>query len=81
MLVSTFGDSLDDETFKDKEGRYSPKAISRNARDRRPGTLGFAEALLLIYNSKCKKQLSIKKLYWSNGRKSGVAPPDFETDN
>ena len=81
MLVSAYGDSLDDETFKEHVGKYSAKAISRNAKDRRPGTIGFAEALIIVYNGQKKKHLSLKKLYWSNGRKKGAAPPDFETDN
>ena len=81
MLVSAYGDSLDVETFKEHVGKYSAKAISRNAKDRRPGTIGFAEALVIVYNGQKKKHLSLKKLYWSNGRKKGAAPPDFETDN
>ena len=80
MLISAYGDSLDDETFKEHVGKYSAKAISRNAKDRRPGTIGFAEALVIVYNGQKKKHLSLKKLYWSNGRKKGAAPPDFETD-
>ena len=80
MVVSAYGESLDDETFKDHVGRYSAKAISRMAKDRRPGTIGFAEALIIVYNGKNKRHLSFKKLYWNNGRKAGIAPPDFETD-
>lgn len=81
QLIAAFGDSLNDEVFKDHAGHYSAKAISRTAKDRRPGTVGFAEALLIIYNGKNKKKLSLSKLYWSNGKKRGVAPPDFEVDN
>lgn len=81
MIISAYGDSLDDETFKDHVGRYSAKAISRNAKDRRPGIIGFAEAMIIVYNGKNKRHLSLKKLYWNNGRKKGNAPPDFETTN
>ena len=80
ILVSAYGDNLNDEMFKDHVGRYSAKAITRNARDRRPGALGFAEALIIVYNGKNKKKLSLQKLYWSTGRKKGEAPPDFETE-
>ena len=54
MLVSAFGESLDDETFKDHVRKYSAKTISRTAKDRRPGTIGFAEALLIVYNGKSR---------------------------
>ncbi|MBR3430667.1 MAG: hypothetical protein IKG87_11260 [Clostridia bacterium] len=80
ILVSAYGDNLNDEMFKDHVGRYSAKAITRNARDRRPGALGFAEALVIVYNGKNKKKLSLQKLYWSTGRKKGEAPPDFEME-
>ena len=78
MLISAFGDSLKDETFKDHLSNYSAKAISRAAKDRRPGSIGFAEALLNAYNGKNKRHLSPNKLTWSNGRRKGQAPPDFE---
>ena len=80
MLIDAYGDNLNDEMFKEHAGRYSAKAITRNARDRRPGTLGFAEALLIVYNGKNKKKLYVQKLYWSNGRKKGEAPPDYEAE-
>ena len=35
----------------------------RTARERRPGSLGYAEAMLLEYNRKCRHTLSMKKLY------------------
>ena len=79
MLVAAYGESLNEEIFKDHVGRFSAKAISRNARDRRPGSFGFAEALVIVYNGKSKKRLSLKKLYWNNGSRKGEAPPDFET--
>jgi len=53
-LIVSFGSVLRDEMFKEKCGAYSTKQISRNAKDRRPGSLGYAEALLIIYNGKCK---------------------------
>ena len=81
LVVYAYGDSLNDEVFKDHVGRYSAKAISRNAKDRRPGAMGFAEAIVLVYNGKNKKRLSLQKLYWSNSKKrKGEAPLDFEVD-
>ena len=81
QVIAAYGDSLNEEIFKDHLGRVSAKAISRTARDRRPGTIGFAEALVLVYNGKTKKKLSMQKLYWSVGKQKGDPPPDFEYGN
>lgn len=62
-LINAYGDDLKDDTFKEKVGRCSVKEISRNAKERRPGSLGFAEALLLAYNKKCRIQLKMELLY------------------
>ena len=80
QLIHAYGDSLNEEAFKDHVGRISPKTIARTARDRHPGTIGFAEAILLAYNKQNKKRLFLQKLYWSNSssRRKGDAPPDFE---
>ncbi len=78
QLIHAYGDSLNEEIFKEHVGRISPKAISRTAHDRHPGTIGFAEALILAYNKSNKKRLFVQKLYWSNSRRKGAAPPDYE---
>lgn len=51
-LINAFGDNLNDNIFKEKVGQCSVKEIARTARERRPGSAGYAEALLLAYN-KC----------------------------
>ena len=66
-LVDTFGDKMRDDVFKDKLGQFSPKEIARTAKDRRAGSLGFAEAILLAYNKKMKFSLKWGDLY-SNKR-------------
>jgi hypothetical protein len=48
------------------------------ARDRRPGSVGFAEAIVIAYNVKCKRKLSMDKLSWSMKKRRGAPPPDFE---
>ena len=40
--------------------------------------MGFAEALVIVYNGKHKKKLSLEKLYWSSKKRKGEAPPDFD---
>ena len=72
-LVVIYGDALDDEVFKDRVGRCSVKSISRTAKDRRPGALGYAEAIVIAYNIKCKNKLSIKELYGKGKEKSADA--------
>ena len=65
-LIVTYKDELDDEIFKEKVGTVSIKTLTRTAKDRRPGTMGFAEAMVLEYNGKKKfspHRLSINKLY------------------
>ncbi len=46
-LDNAYGETMKDDTFKEKVGRVSVREISRSARERRAGSLGFAEALLL----------------------------------
>ena len=74
-LIAVYGDSMEDEIFKDHVGSNSAKAIARVAKDRRPGTLGYAEALILAYNNKNKRHLSLAKLFW-NGKKKNL-PDDI----
>lgn len=59
-------------------GRFSAKDISRTAKERRAGSLGYAEAMLLAYNRKMRYPLRWGKLY----NKKGVddTGPDVETD-
>lgn len=64
-LINAYGDHLKDDIFKEKLGRVSVKEISRAAKERRAGSLGFAEAMLIIYNKKLRNgnALQWEKLY------------------
>ncbi len=63
-VVNAFGDEINDNIFKEKIGQCSVKEIVRNAKDRRPGSAGFAEALVLAYNKNRRSNLlSFDKLY------------------
>ena len=81
-LVYTFGDAMKDETFKEKVGEMSVKLLSRTAKERRPGSMGYAEAMLLAYNRKCKYPLKWTKLYEKNvGNNEGLdIDMDLEED-
>ena len=64
-LVTAFGDGLNDESFKERVGNISVKQLVRAAKDRRSGSAGLAEAMLVEYNGKRKNpagKLSISKL-------------------
>ena len=65
-LVEVFGDTLDDDLFKEKLGNVSIKQLTRTAKERRPGSMGYAEAMIIEYNGKKKNnayRLHINKLY------------------
>ena len=62
-LIVTFEDTMRDDIFKEKVGIYSPREISRKAKERRSGTMGYAEALLVAYNAKMKNPLKWENLY------------------
>ena len=56
-LLYAYQDSIKDEIFKAKVGEVSIKEISKTAKERRAGSLGYAEAILLIYNKKMRNAL------------------------
>lgn len=62
-LMNSFGDKLKQDLFVERLGRISPKEITRCAKERRNGSLGFAEALLVYYNKKTKCPLRWNSLY------------------
>lgn len=65
-LIVTYGDALDDEIFKNRLGAISVKQLTRTAKERKAGSLGFAEAMVIEYNGKKKNnayKLRISKLY------------------
>lgn len=67
-LVVVYGDKLSDSIFKEKLGAVSVREIARTAKDRRVGSLGYAETMLIIYNKKTKSGLRWSNLYSHKGR-------------
>lgn len=80
-LVSCYGDNLKDELFKEKLSRISVKEVSRTARDRRAGSLGYSEALLLAYNKKSQHPLRFEQLYSNKGKRAENAITKEEADS
>lgn len=68
-LIHCFGDDIKEDLFAEKLGRISIKELSRTARDRRAGSLGYSEAMLLAYNKKSQKPLKFEQLYSNKGVK------------
>ena len=62
-VITAYGDTLKDNLFKERLGRISVKELARTARDRRAGSLGFAEAIVITYNKKNHSALPMEKLY------------------
>lgn len=65
-LCVIYKNQLNEEVFKEKCGAISVKALTRIAKERRPGSMGFAEAMIIEYNGKKKSsayRLNIRMLY------------------
>jgi hypothetical protein len=62
-LIVNYGDLMKDDVFCDRLGKVSAREITRNAKDKREGSLGFAEAILTVYNKKTSGGLHRTMLY------------------
>ncbi len=79
-LIYTYGDNIKDEVFKEKLGVISIKEIIKTAKERRAGSVGFAEAILSFYNNRLKKgALKWSQLYSVKPPKKEDDPPREET--
>lgn len=78
-LVYAYGEQLKEDVFKDKLGKVSIKEISRTAKDRRRGSLGYSEAILLVYNSRkgAGSILPYDKLYVHQKMNSNITQSDI----
>ena len=74
-IIDTYGESLKEDVFKEHVGKLSIKSIIRTAKERRPGSLGYSEAMMLAYNAKNKYRLSLRALY---GGKATASPDEEE---
>ena len=64
-LANCYGDQLKEETFKEKLSKIPVKTLIRSAKERRGGTRGYAEAMLIEYNKRLRVQLPWDWLYKS----------------
>ena len=77
-MIVAFGDVLKDDAFKDKVGKFSAREIGRTAKDRKAGSLGYAEAMLIAYNKKLKNPLKWAKLYTKSVVLDDYLDPGYE---
>ncbi len=66
-LLVCYENKLRLDVFQERLSRYSAKEITRVAKERRSGSMGFAEALLIYYNKKSRNPLRWNNLYNNKG--------------
>lgn len=66
-FLYAFKDNVNDSIFKEKLGEVSIKELTKMAKERRAGSLGYAEAMLIFYNKRLKNCLRWNDLYTSKG--------------
>jgi len=79
-FIEVYGDEIDDNLFVEKLGAISIKQLSRNAKERRPGSLGYVEAIIIEYNGRKKNpanRLSLGKLYKNKRSNKDELPDDL----
>ena len=73
-LIDAYGDELKEDAFIDRLSKVSPKELIRTAKERRAGSMGYAEAMLIYYNRKTRNALSWGKLYAHKKKNSAWVP-------
>ena len=87
LLVTAFGDNLRDDLFQEKVGKFSAREVSRSARERKMGSMGYAEVMLAFYNKKTRYPLRWAQLHELQSqhtnmiRNTGVDEPDELEEN
>lgn len=69
-VVMAYGDTIKDAIFKDRLSKISIKELTRTAKDRRAGSLGYAEAIVTYYNKRSHATLPMERLYTHGNKKS-----------
>ena len=62
LLIESYGDSIRDDIFCERIGKMSALEIIRTGKARRPGAIGYAEAMVIAYNKNKKGCLSLRNL-------------------
>lgn len=77
-LLDCYGTKIVDDIFIEKLETVSAQEIIRSAKERKGGVIGYAEAMLAVYNRKSRSPLSIDALYSrkKNRRTNADSQPD-----
>jgi hypothetical protein len=62
FFLDAYGDAVKDDAFRERLGAFSATEIIRTGKARRPGAIGYAEAIAISYNRNKKSNLSLRKL-------------------
>lgn len=62
-FLYAYNDKISEATFKEKLGTISIKELTKTAKERKTGSQGFAEAMLIYYNKRLKNSLPWNGLY------------------
>ena len=62
-FLYSYQNKVNESIFKEKLGTISIKELTKTAKERKAGSLGFAEAMLIFYNKRLKNPLSWNELY------------------
>ena len=68
-LLSAYGGEIKEDIFKEKLGEISIKELTKTAKERRAGSLGYAEAMLIFYSKRMKNPPAWKALYTNSRNK------------
>ena len=68
-LLSAYGGEIKEDVFKEKLGEVSIKELTKTAKERRAGSLGYAEAMLIFYSKRMKNPPAWKALYTNSRNK------------
>lgn len=79
-MIAAFGENMKDELFKEKVGTFSARDIGRTAKERKAGSLGYAEAMLIAYNKKLKTPLRWTNLYGNKAKAKFSDYPELEPE-
>lgn len=67
-FLNAYSEIITDESFKERMSGYSVKEICRTAKEKRMGTLGYAETFLIYYNKRSRNPIGFEQLYSKKGR-------------
>ena len=80
-FLYSYQDKINDTVYKEKLGVYSIKELTKMAKERRAGSLGYAEAMLIIYNKRMKSPLPWNDLYKTKAEKKQASIKEGVNNN